>query len=60
MIIVLDTNVFRGDVYARKDRLSAVLAGATHGDFQVVVPEVVVAELVHQYPDRLVKAVEDH
>ena len=59
MIVVLDTNVFYGDVYARLMRLSLVLDGAAHGDFEVIVPEVVVQELVHQFPERLRTAAEE-
>ncbi len=58
MIIVLDTNVFRGDVHARKPWLSAVLDGAMHGEFEVVIPEAVIRELVKQYPKRLAEAVQ--
>ncbi len=59
MIVVLDTNVFYGDVYAKLMRLSLVLDGAAHGDFEVVVPEIVVQELVHQFPDRVRAAAEE-
>lgn len=55
--VVLDTNVFYGDVYARKRLLSAVLDGAAAGDFEVVVPEVVVLELARQFPEKLTKVI---
>lgn len=57
--IVLDTNVFFSDAYAQKSWLKAVLDGAGHGDFEVVVPETVVRELIKQFPTRLDSAVED-
>ena len=53
MIIVLDTNVFYGDSGAKRPLLGAVFDGAANGDFDVIVPEVVVQELVRQYPERL-------
>lgn len=56
MIIVLDTNTFWPDVYATKPWLSAVLNGAKLGDFEVVVPETVIRELVRQFPERLAEA----
>jgi hypothetical protein len=58
VLIVLDTNAFYGDVYATKSWLNAVLDGAEQGDFEVVVPEVVIQELVKQFPKRLDAAVE--
>jgi hypothetical protein len=59
LIVVLDTNIFHGDVHARLMRLSLVLDGAAHGDFEIVIPEVVVKELVHQFPTRVKAAVEE-
>lgn len=55
--IVLDTNVFYGDVLATGRLLGAVIEGAAAGDFRVVVPETVVMELARQYPERLDKAI---
>lgn len=59
MIIVLDTNVLRGDVHARRPLLRAVLEGAAQGDFELLVPEVVIEELIKQYPQRLQKVLKD-
>lgn len=59
MLILLDSNAFWADVYAEKPWLSAVLDGARHGDFEVVVPETVVRELVRQFPERLSEATRD-
>jgi predicted nucleic acid-binding protein len=58
VLIVLDTNCFFGDVYAKRAWLTAVLDGAEQGDFDVVVPAAVVMELVKQYPARLSEAVQ--
>jgi hypothetical protein len=59
VLIVLDTNMFRGDVNAERPWLQAVLDGAEHGDFEVVVPEAVVQELVRQYPERVRAAIDE-
>lgn len=56
MLIVLDTNMFWGDVHAERPWLRAILDGAEHGDFEVVVPEAVVQELVKRYPKRVAEA----
>jgi hypothetical protein len=56
--VVLDTNVFFGDRYAQRQLLNILLEGAANGDYDVVVPEVVVLELVRQFPTELKKAVE--
>jgi len=53
LLIVLDTNMFRGDVHARRRQMRAVLDGAAKGDFSLVLPEVVRQELVKQYPRRM-------
>jgi hypothetical protein len=53
MIVVLDTNVFRGDVYAQRSQLRAVFERAAGGAFTVMVPRVCVEELVRQCPLRL-------
>jgi hypothetical protein len=53
VLIVLDSNVFYGDVHARRARLSAVLTGARNGDFAVMVPRVVLDELSRQFPERV-------
>ena len=55
LIIVLDTNAFHGDAGAKLP-FERVLDGATNGDFEVVIPEVVIQELVRQYPERLREA----
>lgn len=59
MLIVLDTNMFWGDVHAERPWLRAILDGAEHGDFGVVVPEAVVQELVKRYPKRVAEALEE-
>lgn len=59
MLIVLDTNMFWGDVHAERPWLRAILDGAEHGDFEVVVPEAVVQELVKRYPKRVAEALEE-
>ncbi len=59
MIVILDTNVFFGDRRVTKARLSLVFDGAAHGDFDIAIPEVVVRELVRQFPERLQAAVKD-
>jgi PIN domain len=53
MIVVLDTNVFRSDVYAERSQLRAVIERAVSGAYSVVVPRVCVEELVRQFPQRL-------
>lgn len=55
LLIVLDTNMFRGDVHAMRRQMRAVLEGAAKGDFSLVLPEVVRQELVKQYPRRMKK-----
>jgi hypothetical protein len=59
VLIVLDTNMFWGDVHAERPWLRAILDGAEHGDFEVVVPEAVVQELVKRYPKRVAEALEE-
>jgi hypothetical protein len=59
VLIVLDTNMFWGDVHAERPWLRAILDGAEHGDFEVVVPEAVVQELVKRYPKRVEEALEE-
>lgn len=59
MLIVLDTNMFWGDVHAERPWLRAILDGAEHGDFELVVPEAVVQELVKRYPKRVAEALEE-
>jgi hypothetical protein len=53
MIVVLDTNVFWGDVYAQRSHLRTVLERAAGGVFTVMVPRVCVEELVRQFSLRL-------
>ncbi|MCV0377404.1 PIN domain-containing protein [Microbacterium sp.] len=52
-VIILDTNTFWGDVFARRPRLSAVFAGAANGDYELVIPSVVYRELCRQFPERV-------
>jgi hypothetical protein len=54
MIVVLDTNALRGDVYAEKQWAETLFgAAAERDDLEVWVPSVVVEELVRQFPERL-------
>lgn len=53
MIVVLDTNAFRGDVYAERSQLRAIRERATAGDYTIAVPRVCVEELVRQFPLRV-------
>jgi predicted nucleic acid-binding protein len=55
-IVVLDTNAFYGDVEGARTKLTAVLDGAEKGDFELIVPQVVLDELVKQYPKRIKQA----
>jgi hypothetical protein len=57
MIVVLDTTVLHRDVHASRRVMESVRGRAAAGEWQIVVPEVVVAEAVRQYPERLRKAV---
>src|SRR4051794_6103521 len=58
MLVVLDSNVFHGDVRADRSRLRAILDGAlAKGAFEVFVPEVVLQELDKQFAARSKKVV---
>lgn len=59
MLIVLDSNALWPDVHATKRWLSTVLKGAKAGDFELVVPETVIRELVRQYPERLSETIKE-
>lgn len=59
MKIVFDTTVLFSDVHASRRLMKDVLRGAAAGDWQVVVPGVVIDEAVRQYPERLKKAYTD-
>jgi predicted nucleic acid-binding protein len=59
VIVVFDTTVLFSDVHASRRLTRDVLRGAASGDWQVVVPGVVVAEAVRQYPLRLRTATSD-
>ena len=52
---MLDTNVFRGDVYAQRSQLRAVFERAASGAYRVVVPRICVEELVRQFPSRMLE-----
>lgn len=63
MYVVLDTSVLRDDWHLRRTAVRALLAASTRGDHRVVVPELVVAEFVNRFRERLQswdKAIDDH
>jgi rRNA-processing protein FCF1 len=60
MLVVLDSNAFRGDVRADRSRLRSILDGAlAKGAFELFVPEVVLQELEKQFAQRSKKVVRD-
>jgi predicted nucleic acid-binding protein len=56
--VLLDTNALHGDRYAERPVATAAWNGAAAGDFQLVVPEVVVQELAKHFPADLRDAVD--
>jgi hypothetical protein len=58
MKIVIDTNALEGDRYARRPVADAAWRGAAAGDFEIVIPEVVVQELVKHFPEKLAETLE--
>jgi predicted nucleic acid-binding protein len=59
LIVLLDTTVLHRDVHARRWAMSAILEAAAHGDFTVVVPEIVVLEVARHFKERLPAAIND-
>jgi predicted nucleic acid-binding protein len=59
VIVVLDTNVLHRDVWGQRPAFQALVDRAEHGQFEVVVPRVVVDELFRQFPDRLRELLKD-
>jgi predicted nucleic acid-binding protein len=55
--IVIDTNALESDRYAQRPVADVAWRGAAAGDFELVVPEAVVAELVKHFPEKLHHAV---
>jgi hypothetical protein len=56
--VLLDTNALHRDRYAERPVAAAAWNGAAAGDFELVVPEVVVLELVKHFPVDLHEAVD--
>ncbi len=56
--VVLDTNALFRDRYAERPVAAAAWNGAAAGDFELVIPEVVVQELAKHFPGDLRDAVE--
>src|SRR5438067_813638 len=57
--VVFDTNILDGDRYLNRPRMRQVFAGAAAGDFEIVVPEAVVQEMVKHFPTDLTKVVDE-
>jgi hypothetical protein len=53
--IVIDTNALENDRYAKRPVADAAWRGAAVGDFELVVPEAVIGELVKHFPEALQK-----
>jgi hypothetical protein len=53
MIVVVDTNALRGDLYLRRSQILSLFAAAEAGRLEVRIPSVVIEELVRQFPGRL-------
>lgn len=57
--VVIDTNALEGDRYAQRPVADAAWRGAAAGDFQLVVPEAVVGELVKHFPTALQETLDE-
>jgi len=57
--VIADSNQFHRDAHASRELMTALLVGAPMGNYEVVVPEVVIHELAKQFGPRLSKAVLD-
>src|SRR6266699_1023196 len=59
VIIFFDTTVLFTDVHASRPLMNDILRGASSGDWQLIVPGVVIEEAVRQYPARLHKTLDE-
>src|SRR4051812_27879353 len=59
MKIAIDTNALEGDRYARRPVADAAWRGAAAGDFEIVIPEAVIRELVKHFPEVLSETLDE-